>query len=239
MGGGHSRELEAAQGHVKRLLKDVKRLGVELETSQKHLSKARTEASELPTLRSSLSTVQMELNAAKGASAEVPRLKQQVASAREDLLRAKSEAQGEQAHVKQLKAELEASKTELEQVFGKAMTAVECEVGAAEQVDLATSIERVARHMLERGQGRIITVSSVAALKVYDEGAQAMYATAKAGLHHYTKHLGENDRLPTLAPFSLGSTVGLLSPCSGWLEDDLGFTPLALCWQRASCRRTG
>ena len=99
--------------------------------------------------------------------------------------------------------------------------------------------KRVARHMLERGgQGRIITVSSVAALKVYDEGAQAMYATAKAGLHHYTKHLGEHDRLPTLAPFSLGSTVGLLSPCSGWLEDDLGFTPLALCWQRASCRRT-
>ena len=51
--------------------------------------------------------------------------------------------------------------------------------------------KRVARHMLERGQGgKIITVSSVAALKVYDEGAQAMYATAKAGLHHYTKHLG-------------------------------------------------
>ena len=60
--------------------------------------------------------------------------------------------------------------------------------------------KRVARHMLERRQGKIITVSSVAALKVYDEGAQAMYATAKAGLHHYTKHLGAN----ATAFFSLG-----------------------------------
>ena len=69
--------------------------------------------------------------------------------------------------------------------------------------------KRVARHMLERGQGRIITVSSVAALKVYDEGAQAMYATAKAGLHHYTKHLGEHDRFFLAGPaFTLQGVVG-------------------------------
>ena len=65
--------------------------------------------------------------------------------------------------------------------------------------------KRVARHMLERGQGgKIITVSSVAALKVYDEGAQAMYATAKAGLHHYTKHLGANASACRRGVFRLG-----------------------------------
>ena len=36
---------------------------------------------------------------------------------------------------------------------------------------------------------QIIIPFSVAALKVYDEGQQAMYATSKAAVHHYTKHL--------------------------------------------------
>mmetsp|Transcript_35239 Transcript_35239/g.109755 ORF Transcript_35239/g.109755 Transcript_35239/m.109755 type:complete len:287 (-) Transcript_35239:53-913(-) len=49
--------------------------------------------------------------------------------------------------------------------------------------------QRVARDMIPRRTGRIITVSSVASLGVDPNGSQAMYAVAKAGVNKYTKML--------------------------------------------------
>lgn len=49
--------------------------------------------------------------------------------------------------------------------------------------------QRVARDMMTRRSGRIITVSSVASLGVDGNGSQAMYAVAKAGVNKYSKML--------------------------------------------------
>jgi 3-oxoacyl-[acyl-carrier protein] reductase len=49
--------------------------------------------------------------------------------------------------------------------------------------------QRVAREMIKHRSGRIINISSVAALAVADGGAQASYAVAKAGVNKYTKML--------------------------------------------------
>lgn len=49
--------------------------------------------------------------------------------------------------------------------------------------------QRVARNMMQRRSGRIITVSSIASLTVAPDGMQAMYAVAKAAVNKYTKML--------------------------------------------------
>eukprot|EP00747_Dinoflagellata_sp_TGD_P213538 gnl/TRDRNA2_/TRDRNA2_86470_c0_seq1.p1 gnl/TRDRNA2_/TRDRNA2_86470_c0~~gnl/TRDRNA2_/TRDRNA2_86470_c0_seq1.p1 ORF type:complete len:288 (-),score=58.03 gnl/TRDRNA2_/TRDRNA2_86470_c0_seq1:61-924(-) len=48
---------------------------------------------------------------------------------------------------------------------------------------------RVARDMMTRREGRIILVSSVAGLSVSNDGSQAMYSIAKAGVNKFTKLL--------------------------------------------------
>jgi len=63
--------------------------------------------------------------------------------------------------------------------------------------------QRVARRMMERRRGRILTVSSIAAFKGRSQGA--IYATAKAGVVHYTRCLADQ-----LRPFDI--TVNSLAP---------------------------
>ena len=61
----------------------------------------------------------------------------------------------------------------------------------------------VARLMMERRTGRIITISSIAAFRGHDQGA--IYATAKAGQVTYTRCLAQQ-----LRPFNI--TVNSLAP---------------------------
>ncbi|MDX1540703.1 MAG: SDR family oxidoreductase [Geminicoccaceae bacterium] len=63
--------------------------------------------------------------------------------------------------------------------------------------------QRVARRMITRRRGRILTVSSIAAFKGRRDGA--IYATAKAGVVHYTRCLADqlrpyDIRVNSLAP---------------------------------------
>lgn len=68
--------------------------------------------------------------------------------------------------------------------------------------------QAVAKKMMARGAGgRIITVSSDAAVLAGSNGAQAMYSTAKAGVNHYTKCLAQQ-----LRPHSVN--VNCISPGS-------------------------
>jgi 3-oxoacyl-[acyl-carrier protein] reductase len=63
--------------------------------------------------------------------------------------------------------------------------------------------QQVARRMMSRKQGRILTISSIAAFKGREHGA--IYATAKAGVVHYTRCLADqlrpyDIRVNSLAP---------------------------------------
>jgi 3-oxoacyl-[acyl-carrier protein] reductase len=61
--------------------------------------------------------------------------------------------------------------------------------------------QRVARGMMERRRGRILTISSIAAFKGREHGA--LYATAKAGVVHYTRCLADQLRPYDIAVNSL------------------------------------
>ncbi len=61
----------------------------------------------------------------------------------------------------------------------------------------------VARGMMARRQGRIVTVSSIAAFRGRQSGA--IYGTAKAGVNHYTRSLADQ-----LRPFNV--TVNAIAP---------------------------
>ena len=61
--------------------------------------------------------------------------------------------------------------------------------------------QRVARGMMERRRGRILTVSSIAAFK--GRRHSALYATAKAGVVHYTRCLADQLRPYDVAVNSL------------------------------------
>jgi len=61
----------------------------------------------------------------------------------------------------------------------------------------------VARHMIERRRGRIITIGSVAGTQGCKEGG--IYAVAKAGVHHYTRCLADQ-----LRPYNV--TVNCIAP---------------------------
>lgn len=63
--------------------------------------------------------------------------------------------------------------------------------------------QRVARSMMERREGRIITISSIAAF--IGRGHTSIYATAKAGAVHYTRCLADQ-----LRPYNI--TVNSLAP---------------------------
>jgi 3-oxoacyl-[acyl-carrier protein] reductase len=63
--------------------------------------------------------------------------------------------------------------------------------------------QRVAPGMMERRGGRIVTLSSIAAFK--GRGSGAVYATAKAGVVHYTRCLADQ-----LRPFDV--TVNSIAP---------------------------
>lgn len=63
--------------------------------------------------------------------------------------------------------------------------------------------QRVARGMIERRQGRILTISSIAAFRGRAHGV--IYATAKAGVVHYTRCLADQ-----LRPY--GIAVNSLAP---------------------------
>jgi 3-oxoacyl-[acyl-carrier protein] reductase len=60
--------------------------------------------------------------------------------------------------------------------------------------------QRVARDMMERRRGRIITIGSVAAFKGRTEGS--IYATAKAGAMHFTRCLADQ-----LRPYNVTANV--------------------------------
>jgi 3-oxoacyl-[acyl-carrier protein] reductase len=61
--------------------------------------------------------------------------------------------------------------------------------------------QRVARGMMQRRRGRILTISSIAAFK--GRGHSALYATAKAGVVHYTRCLADQLRPYDVAVNSL------------------------------------
>jgi len=61
--------------------------------------------------------------------------------------------------------------------------------------------QRVARGMMERRRGRILTISSIAAFN--GRGHSALYATAKAGVVHYTRCLADQLRPYDVAVNSL------------------------------------
>jgi len=63
--------------------------------------------------------------------------------------------------------------------------------------------QRVARGMMERRRGRIVTISSVAAFKGRTQGS--IYATAKAGVVHFTRCLADQMR-----PYDV--TVNCIAP---------------------------
>ncbi len=63
--------------------------------------------------------------------------------------------------------------------------------------------QQVARRMMARRQGRILTISSIAAFK--GRAHSAIYATAKAGVVHYTRCLADQ-----LRPYDI--TVNSLAP---------------------------
>lgn len=63
--------------------------------------------------------------------------------------------------------------------------------------------QEVARGMMERRRGRIVTISSVAAFKGRTNGA--IYATAKAGAMHFTRCLADQMR-----PYNV--TVNTIAP---------------------------
>jgi 3-oxoacyl-[acyl-carrier protein] reductase len=63
--------------------------------------------------------------------------------------------------------------------------------------------QAVARRMMERRQGRIVTIGSVAAFKGRTNGS--IYAVAKAGMTHYTRCLADQ-----LRPFDI--TVNCIAP---------------------------
>jgi 3-oxoacyl-[acyl-carrier protein] reductase len=63
--------------------------------------------------------------------------------------------------------------------------------------------QRVARGMMARRRGRILTISSIAAFQARGDGA--IYATAKAGVVHYTQCLAKQ-----LRPYDI--TVNTLAP---------------------------
>ena len=55
--------------------------------------------------------------------------------------------------------------------------------------------QAVSKHMIEKElPGRIVTVSSDAAYLANDHGSQAIYATSKAAVNHYSKALAQQLR---------------------------------------------
>ena len=63
--------------------------------------------------------------------------------------------------------------------------------------------QRVARGMMQRRRGRIVTIGSVAAFKGRTKGS--IYAIAKAGVTHYTRCLADQ-----LRPYDI--TVNAIAP---------------------------
>ncbi len=63
--------------------------------------------------------------------------------------------------------------------------------------------QQVARHMMPRGRGRIVTINSIAGFE--GRGELSIYATAKAGAAHYTRCLADQ-----LRPYDI--TVNSLVP---------------------------
>jgi 3-oxoacyl-[acyl-carrier protein] reductase len=82
----------------------------------------------------------------------------------------------------------------------------EADVRAVLERNLLSTIlvcQQVARSMMTRRRGRILTISSIAAFKGREHGA--IYATAKAGVVHYTRCLADQ-----LRPYEI--TVNSLAP---------------------------
>ena len=82
----------------------------------------------------------------------------------------------------------------------------EADVRAVLERNLLSTIlvcQQVARSMMARRRGRILTISSIAAFKGREHGA--IYATAKAGVVHYTRCLADQ-----LRPYEI--TVNSLAP---------------------------
>ena len=72
--------------------------------------------------------------------------------------------------------------------------------------------QHAGRVMIEGGEGgRIITLSSVDSLKVAEDGARAIYSTAKAGVNHYTRMLAQQMREHNI-------TVNCIAPCASPLN---------------------
>ena len=68
--------------------------------------------------------------------------------------------------------------------------------------------QHAGRVMIAGGEGgRIITLSSVDSLKVAEDGARAIYSTAKAGVNHYTRMLAQQMREHNI-------TVNCIAPCA-------------------------
>ncbi|KAL1515212.1 hypothetical protein AB1Y20_004273 [Prymnesium parvum] len=105
MGGAHSRELEAAQSHVKRLTSELRRMTSEQQSSQHRLSQVAKQAARAASLES-------ELHEAKQAL-------ESKATLHGELTRSQEEAAARQQQLREMQAELRASKAELERVVGE------------------------------------------------------------------------------------------------------------------------
>ena len=90
----------------------------------------------------------------------------------------------------------------------------EADVRAVLERNLLSTIlvcQQVARGMMARKRGRILTISSIAAFQARAHGV--IYATAKAGVVHYTQCLAKQLRpydVTANSLFTVASTMGLL-----------------------------
>jgi 3-oxoacyl-[acyl-carrier protein] reductase len=87
-----------------------------------------------------------------------------------------------------------------------ALTIKEADVRAVIDRNLISTIfvcQRVAREMMERRRGRIVTIGSIAGFKTRVNGS--IYGTAKAAAHHYVRCLAEQMR-----PYEV--TVNCIAP---------------------------
>lgn len=119
MGAAGSRELEQAQGQVKRFAAEMQRLTTSLQAKESALGAVAREVTELRAYKEILQTTKRELDASAAELRAERRKSHDLTSMRAELESARGAARRESTRVAELHAELSASKSELEDTLGK------------------------------------------------------------------------------------------------------------------------
>lgn len=119
MGAGASRELELAQGQVKRLSSEMQRLTASLQARESKLSDVLREASEMRKYKDQLAVARRDLDAASADLRAARRAAHELPGVSAELQTAKGAAAMESRRVAELQSELQASRDELEETVGK------------------------------------------------------------------------------------------------------------------------